>query len=94
MSTFIWDPLSETDGNAYHVMSQHPEMKSTSFVEVVFDTLSGDEDLYNSWRNRKLFLILEKTYQGRLYKIVFQKEGSSIRVKTAHPLKKRRKQKP
>ena len=87
---FQWDDLNDHEGNLYHILSSHPEMRSSRFIELVFDTPSGDEDIYDSIRGKETYLVVEKTYRRKLYKIVFQKVGIAIRIKTGHRINRRR----
>ena len=87
---FIWDDPNDVDGNTYHILSGHPEMQSTRFIEQVFNTSSGDEVAYVSSRNGENFLVITKTYRRRPSKLVFQMQGGAIRIKTAYPTGKRR----
>ena len=86
---FVWDDLSDQVGNLYHILNRHPEMESTRFIESVFSTPSGNEVFSTSKRGKETFLVVEKTYKRRLYRIVFQKVGDDIRIKTAHRISKR-----
>jgi len=87
---FIWDDPSDKHGNTHHIFSGHPEMKPTEFIERIFSTFSGDEDVYTSFRYGKNFLVMDKTFKRRLYRIVFEMQGEAIKIKTAHSIKKRR----
>lgn len=87
---FDWDNLNDTTGNTYHLLSQHPEMRSTRFVEEVFLTPSGDEDFYESPRGRTTFLVVEKTYRRKLYRLVFRTNQTTVRIQTAMRITKRR----
>lgn len=87
---FIWDQAADVEGNVHHITVRHPEMLPTEFIERIFSTLSGDEDVYTSFRSGQNLLVMEKTYKRRLYRIVFEMEGSAIKVKTAFGISKRR----
>jgi hypothetical protein len=86
---FLWDDLNDPLGNTYHILSGHPEMQSTAFIEKAFSTPSGDEQPFTSKRGRKTYLVIEKTFRGKLYKFVFEKNGAEIKMKTAHRISKR-----
>lgn len=58
---FIWDDPSDPEGDIAHILSGHPDMK-LEFIEEVFTTWSGDENVFESTRNGVVFLILEKTH--------------------------------
>ncbi len=90
---FLWDDPDDEDGNTAHIQSGHPGM-TPPLIEEIFAALSGDDDLYESTRSGIRFLVLEKTHGGRLYRIVFQIAGDTIKVKTAFPIKKRKGPKP
>lgn len=86
---FIWDDQDDPNGNVAHILSGHPEM-TLELIEEIFTTWSGDEDLFESKRNGAIFLVLEKTYKQKLYRIVFEKADESVKVKTAFRIKKRK----
>lgn len=86
---FIWDDLNDQEGNLYHILNRHPEMESSRFIETIFITRSNDEVFSKSIRKGETFLIVDKTYRRRSYRIVFQKVESKIRVKTAYRCNKR-----
>jgi hypothetical protein len=86
---FLWDDLNDPHGNTYHILSGHPEMQSTTFIEKAFSTPSGDEQIYKSTRGNKTYLVIEKTFRKKLYKFVFEKNGTEIKMKTAHRITKR-----
>jgi hypothetical protein len=86
---FIWDDPSDPEGNVAHILSDHPNMKP-EFIEELFTTWSGDENVFESARNGIHFLVLEKTHQQKLYRIVFEKLGQQVKVKTAFRISKRK----
>jgi c-di-GMP-binding flagellar brake protein YcgR len=86
---FIWDDPSDPEGNVAHILSDHPDMKP-EFIEELFTTWSGDENVFESTRNGIHFLVLEKTQQQKLYRIVFEKLGQQVKVKTAFRISKRK----
>ena len=86
---FIWDDPSDPEGNIAHILSDHPDMKP-EFVEELFLTWSGDENVFESTRNGIQFLVLEKTHNQKLYRIVFEKHGQKVKVKTAFRISKRK----
>lgn len=86
---FIWDDPSDPEGNIAHILSDHPDIKP-EFIEEVFTTWSGDENVFGSTRNGVLFLVLEKTHHEKLYRIVFEKRGQKVKVKTAFRISKRK----
>jgi hypothetical protein len=61
------------------------------FIEDIFGTWSGDETVFESTRNGIPFLVLEKTHEQKLYRIVFEKMGEKVKVKTAFRISKRKK---
>ena len=86
---FLWDDLNDPLGNIYHILSGHPEMQSTAFIEMAFSTPSGDEQGYTSTRGKKTYLVIEKTFRRKLYKFVFEKKGEEIKMKTAYRISRR-----
>ena len=87
---FDWDDPNDREGNLWHILSQHPEMKTSRFIEEVFNTPSGDEVFYADTRGHKSFTVVEKTFRRRLYRIVFQNEGGHVQITTAFPISRRR----
>jgi len=86
---FIGDDPSDPEGNVAHILSDHPDMKP-EFIEELFTIWSGDENVFESTRNGIHFLVLEKTHQQKLYRIVFEKLGQQVKVKTAFRISKRK----
>ena len=86
---FTWDDPGDPEGNTAHILSDHPDMKP-KFIEEVFTTWSGDENIFESTRNGVRFLVLEKTHHEKLYRIVFEKRGQKVKVKTAFRISKRK----
>lgn len=86
---FIWDDPSDPEGNVAHILSDHPDMKP-EFIEELFTIWNGDENVFESTRNGIHFLVLEKTHQQKLYRIVFEKLGQQVKVKTAFRISKRK----
>jgi hypothetical protein len=87
---FDWADPNVRKANLWHILSQHPEMLSSAFIERVFTTTSGDETFATEVRGTKTFLVMEKTYRKRLYRIVFRTKGQHIHITTAFPISKRR----
>ena len=87
---FDWADPNDRNGNLWHILSQHPEMLSSAFIEAVFSTTSGDEKYGQEIRGTRISLVMEKTYRKRLYRIVFKTKGQRVHITTAHRISKRR----